>query len=389
MNRRIIASLLVIGVVGATAAGTTFALFSDTETSSGNTFAAGEIDLRVDWNESYNGEFVEEQELTDNPGAIFNLTDVKPGDEGEATVSLHVGSNPAYVTLNSTQTANLENGCTEPEAEVDQTCADPGQGEGELGNFLRFIIWNDDGDNVRQEDEEVIFNGTAEQLDGDSVLLDGNPDTEQIEPLPAESVSYLGVAWNVPRSVGNVIQTDSKRFNFSFYAEQARHNNITDGTNGNGTNGGTPGGGEVNATLAYWQTDLIQGEPIENLSEQLYSDPGVPYIEWASHGRYNGSQHVFEDADALVNDEIACIDNVQDPEISGNTVTQEFEVVSTSDCDNVTLVSYAKDHSGFDASQAGEQTIVDTDEMDFNSTGNASLSVTVPQTLPPGYVSIN
>ena len=235
MNRKILVSILVIGVVAAVAGGSTFALFNDTETSSGNTFTAGELDLKIDWNESYNGEHVEEQNLTDNPGPIFDISDIKPGDEGEATVSLHVYDNPAYVDMNLTQTANFENGCSEPESEVDNSCADPGAGEGELGENLYFTVWNDDGDNIHQDDEEVYFNGSAEELDAmGPVDLDGNSETEGIQPFENSTTEYVGIKWNVPRSVGNEIQTDSKEFNFTFHAEQARHNepgNTTDPDN--------------------------------------------------------------------------------------------------------------------------------------------------------------
>lgn len=46
--KRIILGLSIIGIVAAIAIGTTVALFSDTETSTGNIFTAGSIDLKVD-----------------------------------------------------------------------------------------------------------------------------------------------------------------------------------------------------------------------------------------------------------------------------------------------------------------------------------------------------
>lgn len=399
MNRRIIASLLVIGVVGATAAGTTFALFSDSEDSQQNTFAAGEIDLKIDWNESYNGEPVETQELTDNPGPIFNLTDVKPGDEGKATVSLHVGSNPAYVHFNATQTANLENGCTEPEAEVDQSCGNPGQGEGELGQFQQFTIWYDDGDNVRQDDEEIIFEGTAEELDGSTVELDGDPSTEQIDPVQPDEVSYVGVKWEVPREVGNVIQGDTKRFDFDFFAVQARHNSDREKPGnetpnpGGGDNGDmTPTPGEENETV-YWQTDLVHGDVIETLG------PGNLYgtnnrLRTATHGLYNGTtgQHEFEsnpDPNAGNNGVINCIDDVEPVEIVGNDEARITFDVTEDDCEDITFVSYAKDHPGFDINQAVEQLVVDDETVSLDEGHDQSITIDLPEELPPGYVSVN
>lgn len=276
MNNRILASMLVIGAVGAVAGGSTLALFSDTETSSNNAFAAGQIDLQVDWNETYNGEFVEEQELTDNPGAIFNISDIKPGDEGEATVSLHVSSNPAFVDMTFNQTANLENGCTEPESQVDQTCADPGQGEGELGDHLMFTVWADDGDNVLEEEENVLFNGTAEEVSqlSNGVQLDGNPDTQEIEAFQPNETEYIGVKWSVPRDTGNIIQTDSKEFEIGFIAEQARHN-TPNGTAEPVNQTPTPPAGPGNETPVNMTNDTVTvnvmkhicDEDIQNLSE--------------------------------------------------------------------------------------------------------------------------
>lgn len=57
MKKQILISLSVIAAVAAVAVGGTMALFSDTETSNGNIFTAGAIDLKVDHTyASYNGE---------------------------------------------------------------------------------------------------------------------------------------------------------------------------------------------------------------------------------------------------------------------------------------------------------------------------------------------
>jgi predicted ribosomally synthesized peptide with SipW-like signal peptide len=56
MNKRILISLGVIGVAAAAVIGGTIAYFNDTETSTGNIFTAGSIDLKVDhYFQSYNG----------------------------------------------------------------------------------------------------------------------------------------------------------------------------------------------------------------------------------------------------------------------------------------------------------------------------------------------
>jgi predicted ribosomally synthesized peptide with SipW-like signal peptide len=220
---------MIIGFVGLGVGSTTMAMFSDTETSSDNQFTAGELDLTVDWNESYNGEHVETQELTNDPGAIFQLGDVKPGDHGEATVSLHLEDNPGWIWMNLNQTANWDNACTEPEHEAEGQCGS----EGELDEELEFVIWADDGDNIKQEDEKLIFEGTAQELEEQSmseegVLLDGNPSTNKTEPFSGEETGYIGIKYEIPLETGNQIQGDSLKYDISFYTEQRRHNENPD-----------------------------------------------------------------------------------------------------------------------------------------------------------------
>lgn len=179
IDRKLLVSLMVVGIVGAVAAGSgTLALFSDEEASTGNTFAAGEVNLQVGWDESVTSEAlrpVEDQELTDEPGPIFEFEDIKPGDGGEATIHLHEFGNDAWVwwRLNP---RDFDDTRVEPEFDAgDETF---GPGEGELQEKLRFTIWYDGheedvgsgpetvGNNVYDEEEErLIFNGTVDELD--------------------------------------------------------------------------------------------------------------------------------------------------------------------------------------------------------------------------------
>lgn len=163
MNQKVLVSLMVIGIVGAVAGGSTLAVFSDSETSSNNLFTAGAIDLKIDWNESYNGEKIEDQPLTDDPGPIFQLNDVKPGDTGEATISFHVYDNPAWIWFRLNVTKDDDNGNTEPELVVDSQDDPNDDFDGELFQNLNFTLWYDDGDNVFEEDETRISTTTTPQ----------------------------------------------------------------------------------------------------------------------------------------------------------------------------------------------------------------------------------
>ena len=220
--------MLVIGVVGAFATGSTMALFNDTEVSEDNVFAAGELDLQIDHNETYNGEYLEDSSfpLMDNPNAFFNLDDVKPGDTGNSTISIHLENNPGYIWMQLNQTSDLENDCTEPEAEVDTSCADPGEGLGELDDELQMTLWYDDGDGVKQPSETIIANGTASAVLNSPVALDSDLTDSGQTPFDPSNTRYIGVEWNLPSETGNVVQSDSFSFDAVFFTEQARHNDV-------------------------------------------------------------------------------------------------------------------------------------------------------------------
>lgn len=265
--RTIWSLLLVIGVSGAVLAGATVAFFSDKEQSNGNTFTAGAIDLQVDNTSYYNGvanpnTSWEQADLTIQK--FFDFLDLKPDDYGEDTISLHVATNEAYLCANVTLTSNDDNGINEPESEVDTT---DGAGAGELAGLVNFLWWADDGDNVLENDEQVINTGNFGALSvGQTYSLaladsDDNIWTGTGGPVAPNQTLYIGKAWcfgqiataALPQSnytgpaadnngdstlgtpedggiscdgtsLGNESQTDSLTADIAFTAEQARHN---------------------------------------------------------------------------------------------------------------------------------------------------------------------
>jgi predicted ribosomally synthesized peptide with SipW-like signal peptide len=84
--KKIILSFAAITLVAAVAIGATTAYFSDTETSEGNTFTAGSIDLTVN---DDNGTI----------GALVTLPDMKPSQWFEVEKRLKVLDNPAKLYL--------------------------------------------------------------------------------------------------------------------------------------------------------------------------------------------------------------------------------------------------------------------------------------------------
>ena len=221
MRSEILVSLIVTGVVVALVSGATFAFFSDTETSTGNTFTAGSIDLKIDFECSTPGCGWTLRDL--NGEAFFRECDIKPGDWGEATISWHVYGNNAWGRLRF-DVVNYENDCTEPESEVDTTCGSPGNGEGELIDYLLFTVWMDEGSYEGWQCTGGVGSCEADPEEGDNVLngieepivanesLSNIIDDGGIElpvELQASTTYYLGVEWRVPTDVGNIIQSDS------------------------------------------------------------------------------------------------------------------------------------------------------------------------------------
>jgi predicted ribosomally synthesized peptide with SipW-like signal peptide len=261
--KKILLSLSMVAAIAVVVVGATGAFFSDTETSEGNIFTAGAIDLGIDNRSYYNGLFNEGTSwlLTydldlDGPHFFFNFDDIKPGDWGEDTISLHVNNNDAWVCADVTLTSDNENDVVEPEDDLGDTAPD-----GELASHVTFIWWADDGDNVLEDDEQVISGGplgalgvgntaTVTIADANNNIFTGQPN----DPIVSfdgedEIIRYIGKAWCFgditldPVEAGegqdptvdpgfscdgegenNITQTDSMTADISFRAVQSRNN---------------------------------------------------------------------------------------------------------------------------------------------------------------------
>lgn len=228
--KKILYSASAIVAVAAMVLYSTGAFFSDTETSTGNVFTAGAIDLKVDSHATYNGQSVPGstwtlKDLNPTSDKFFDFADIKPGDSGEDTISLHVINNDAWVCASVANLTNLENGQTEPEALVDTTT---GTNEGELQQKMDWVVWRDDGgpshdgvagDNIHQPGEQILASGHP--VNGTLPVYDSTTGTG---PLTATSTAYLGVSWSLPIGTGNEVQTDSMTGNISFEVVQSRNN---------------------------------------------------------------------------------------------------------------------------------------------------------------------
>lgn len=169
---------------------------------------------------------------------FFDFEDIKPGDSGENTISLHVYDNDAYACMYTRNMEDVEVGeATEPEANPlegnDQTphAGDPG----EMAKYVNFFAWWDDGDNVWEDGEVQLSDGI---VPGDVFLNNVYPlFTPPGDAMQASQTQYLGVAWCAGTmgmsghtftcdgsTMGNEAQTDKLSADIGFYVEQSRHN---------------------------------------------------------------------------------------------------------------------------------------------------------------------
>jgi predicted ribosomally synthesized peptide with SipW-like signal peptide len=148
--KRILLSLLVMGIAGASAMSATSAYFTDTETSTGNTFVAGTTDLTIDGG---------------NVNVVkFNVGNVVPNQtQANGTWRLkNVGTINGLLDFSSIVVTNAGGTLTDAEADVDPTNA------GNLGGELHIRLMQDNNCNGWYEATDVIlYQGAPDGLPSD------------------------------------------------------------------------------------------------------------------------------------------------------------------------------------------------------------------------------
>ena len=247
-RRQMLGGLGMIGVASAGAGLGTTAYFSDEESFEGNTLTAGELDLIVDYETSYDqgdrlGSGGDSGTINGTPSDYsYELSDVKPGDSGSLVFCPKVVDNPAWLWIGSENGAiDYENGQTEPEAEDDNTGAgtigspNDGEGEGELSESIQVTVsyceYNAETEEytvIREMNnpEDYTLADLADELEF-GFFVNGGTDSGAYPPSEDGSDQQgpcLCIDWELPTEVGNEVQTDAVEFDFEFYAEQERHN---------------------------------------------------------------------------------------------------------------------------------------------------------------------
>ncbi len=193
MTRKIMASLLVIAVTAMLIGLGTFAYFSDTETSTDNTFTAGTLTLQVD---------DVEQTVTagwgdvDTDGLTFTVINVAPGSAGNDVWTVrNVGTIAGVLSL---VVNNLEE-----VAGVDENA--------DLAGALDVVL---------SVNGQTVYEGTLAEMPGTYTEdVEGNALPTLVNGEEVNVVLY----WSIDGpDVGNEIQGDSVSFDITFTLDQVQ-----------------------------------------------------------------------------------------------------------------------------------------------------------------------
>lgn len=198
--KKILVSLMTIAMVSALIGGGVYAYFSDTETSTGNTFTAGTMDLNLDGG---NANVVK-----------FTVANVKPGDTGSGSYTVaNVGTIPGYLDLTPIAVTQSTGSSTDPELADEAGGVDTAQ----LGNYLMVHIFVDaDHDGTWDAGEADIFGTSAAPA---AVATIGTGLNSSVALADGGTV-YIAVAWSVPASATNRIQGDGVTLDITFSLDQ-------------------------------------------------------------------------------------------------------------------------------------------------------------------------
>jgi len=386
-NKRILLALAMIVVVTAAVIAATGAFFSDTETSTGNTFTAGAIDLKIDSEQHYNGNVCEggvwvgsapypvegtactgTWDITDlTVEKFFNFNDLKPGDYGENTISIHVDTNDAWMCAAIVNTGEADNTKTEPESLDDPDGNAVGEPTGELDSVLNFFAWVDEGttpgfdngtttdsgegDNVYQSGETVLGTATAADLGDQTWALAEGGDA----PIAAGSTGYIGLAWCMGEfdgnyncdgsTVDNASQTDSWYTDIAFYVEQSRNNDQfrCEDWKPSTDNGGDDEVGAILSDYSAPSCNVTVGSgqshtTIQGGVDSLNGDSGTVCVEDGTYDENVSTGGANQDIVAL-NPQGATIEGGVRLLFANNTI-QGFEIQGTTDISGVGGTAY-------------------------------------------------
>lgn len=200
--KKIIISASIILAASAIIAGGTYAYFSDTETSTGNTFTSGTLDLKADGQDGQAVVHITRSGLKPYPHWSHSF--------GGQWVLKNDGSIPGKFSMKIVNIKNYENNCNDPENKAGDTTCGTETNAGELGSLM-YGRWSRN---------QAPWGGWGPVFDSfntaEGIVVQG--DTLN----PGETVNaYLDLEWDTHSGLtDNLGQGDSLEFDIVFTLEQ-------------------------------------------------------------------------------------------------------------------------------------------------------------------------
>jgi len=205
MTKKLIISLSVIGIITAIAVGGTIAYFSDTETSVGDTFTAGTLDISINDQSPWTETFIWE--------------DLKPGDTKEINLAIkNEGSNPVKIWKIIKNVVTHENDITNPEQKW-YDASNSGQPKNDLDASIVYEMYVDT--NLVVEKEAGITLDKIKDSYVNLVKLD-----QPFNPSDGDGILYPGEIivvnqkYHLKEDTGNWAQTDKITFDIEILSQQ-------------------------------------------------------------------------------------------------------------------------------------------------------------------------
>jgi predicted ribosomally synthesized peptide with SipW-like signal peptide len=215
MDKKILASMLIIAVASMLLGAGTVAYFSDTETSKGNTFTVSSAspNLIVRWPvPPYDIPYYDDESGNPLP-TLFNVNDLKPGDSGETICHVNnIGDVDGILYFNIINIVNAENTCIDPEQKAGD---DPTSTKGELGVYLLITVLYGDDKWPRSAYYTAIDDVPLNNLEGNPQLLG-----ELVYEDGIRDGKDIIIQWRLPTSTTSIVQTDTVTFDIVFILNQ-------------------------------------------------------------------------------------------------------------------------------------------------------------------------
>jgi predicted ribosomally synthesized peptide with SipW-like signal peptide len=217
MKKKVLLSIFLVACIGLFLGAGVYSLFQDVETTTGNTFAAGTLDLQVG---------------TNNPTTEqIAISALKPNDSGTAAnwQLQNLGTISGDLNISVSTITNNENTRLDLETAAGDTT--DGATEGEMGANLNVAFWVDitndgwssgdyylqsDGTQVAWASGSTLPSGAYDPLDNYAGRTWANVQTD----LGLGTIGYFRSDYELPLATTNVVQSDSSVFNITFTLTQ-------------------------------------------------------------------------------------------------------------------------------------------------------------------------